>query len=51
LPAPPIIEGPPDPGDPPRPLARRLAWLAGIAVASALVTALVAYGLEALLPR
>ena len=46
-----ILEGPPEPGAPPRPLGRRLAWFAGIAAASALVTALIAYGLEALLPR
>jgi hypothetical protein len=46
-----IIEGPPGPGDPPRSLGRRLAWFAGIAVASALAVVLAAYGLEALLPR
>jgi hypothetical protein len=45
-----IIDGPPEPGDPPRPLRRRLAWFAGLALASALATALVAYGLKALLP-
>ena len=46
-----IIEGPPGPGEPGRPLGRRLAWFMGIALASAVATALVAYGLEALLPR
>ena len=45
-----IIDGPPGPGDPPRPLWRRLAWFAGLALASALTTALAAYGLKALLP-
>ncbi len=48
---PPIIEGPPGPGDPPRPVLRRLGWFIGIAVSSALATALAAYGLEVLLPR
>ncbi len=46
-----IIEGPPAPGDPPRPPWRRLAWFAALAVGSAAATALVAWGLEALLPR
>ena len=45
-----IIDGPPDPDDPPRPLWRRLAWFTGLALASALATATVAYGLKALLP-
>lgn len=48
---PPIIEGPPGPRDPPRPILRRLGWFIAIAVGSALATALAAYGLEALLPR
>ncbi len=48
---PPIIrlEGPPEPGEPPRPLARRLAWFAALALAGAGVTAGVSYGLRALL--
>lgn len=46
-----IIEGPPDPDEQRRPLARRLAWFVAIAIASAAATALAAYGLEALLPR
>ena len=46
-----IIEGPPDRDERRRPLARRLAWFVAIALASAAATALVAYGLEALLPR
>ena len=44
-----IIDGPPEPGDPPPPLWRRLAWFAGLALASALATALVAYGLKMML--
>jgi hypothetical protein len=45
-----IIEGPPDPGEPSRPLWRRLAWFAGLALASLAVTACAAYLLKALLP-
>ena len=45
-----IIEGPPERGDPQSSLLRRLAWFAGLALASGLATALVAYGLKALLP-
>ncbi len=45
-----IIEGPPEPGAPARPLWRRLAWFVGLAGAAALATAAVAYGLKALLP-
>jgi len=46
-----IIEGPPEPGAATaRPLWRRLVWFVGLAVVSAAATALVAYGLEALLP-
>lgn len=45
-----IIEGPPGPDDPPRPLWRRLAWFAGLALASLAATGVVAYGLKALLP-
>jgi hypothetical protein len=44
-----IIEGPPKPGDPAPPLWKRLAWFAGLALAAAAATTLVAYGLEALL--
>ena len=50
-PMPVIIEGPPAPGAPSRPLWRRLAWFAALALGSAAATVLVAYGLEALLPR
>jgi hypothetical protein len=44
-----IIEPPPEPGAAPRPLAARLAWFFGLAVAGSLTTALVAYGLRSLL--
>ena len=43
-------EGPPGPDDPPAPLIQRVAWFAGLAIAAALGTALVAYALKALLP-
>ncbi|MGI8839834.1 MAG: hypothetical protein ACR2F8_03475 [Caulobacteraceae bacterium] len=46
-----IIEGPPAPGDPSRPLWRRVAWFVALALGSAAATALTAWGLEALLPR
>jgi len=46
-----IIEGPPPPGAPPTGRwAARLAWFVGLALGSALATALVAYALKALLP-
>jgi len=45
-----IIEGPPTPGAPPRPLSRRLAWFFGLALGAALATGLAADGLRALLP-
>jgi hypothetical protein len=45
-----IIEPPPGPEAPVAPLWRRLAWLALIALGAAIATALVAYGLKALLP-
>lgn len=44
-----IIEPPPEPGEPARPLATRLAWFFGLAAAGALATGLVAYGLRSLL--
>jgi hypothetical protein len=47
--APPIIE-PPEREAPLAPLGQRLLWFAAIALASILATALVAYGLKALLP-
>ncbi len=45
-----IIEPPPGPDWTPPALWKRLAWFAGIALASVGVTALVAYGMKALLP-
>ena len=45
-----IIEPPPGPDWTPPPLWKRLAWFAGIAVASVMVTGVVAYGMKALLP-
>lgn len=44
-----IIEPPPSGEGPPRPLAVRLAWFAGLAIVSAVATATVAYLLKALL--
>ena len=44
-----IIEGPPEPGDRPGPLWKRLAWFAGLAVCAMTGTAIVAYALRALL--
>ncbi|WP_312160880.1 hypothetical protein [Phenylobacterium sp.] len=45
-----IIEGPPEPGAPPPPLWKRLAWFVGLALAASAVTALTAYAMKALLP-
>ena len=44
-----IIEGPPEPDAPQRPLGRRLAWFAGLALAGLVSVAVVAYALKALL--
>jgi hypothetical protein len=44
-----IIEPPPEPGAPPGPLWKRLAWFFGLALTAALATAAVAYLLKALL--
>ena len=46
---PPIIEGPPEPGEAKQPLAKRLAWFAAIWIASLVGTAAVAYALRALI--
>ncbi len=45
-----IIEPPPEPGAPLRPLWKRLLWFVGLAVLGTLATAAVAYVLKALLP-
>ena len=45
-----IIEGPPEPGASLGPLWKRLIWFIALAVGGALVTAVVAYGLKALMP-
>jgi uncharacterized protein involved in exopolysaccharide biosynthesis len=44
-----IIEPPPEPDAPLRPLWKRLGWFFGLAVSAALATAIVAYALRALL--
>ena len=44
-----IIEPPPETGAPSGPLWKRLAWFVGLAAASMSATAVVAYGLKALL--
>ncbi len=44
-----IIEGPPEADEPPAPLIHRLAWFVGLAISGTLATAMVAYGLRALL--
>jgi hypothetical protein len=44
-----IIEPPPEPGATPGPLWKRLGWFFGLAVSAMLATAIVAYGLRALL--
>lgn len=46
---PPIIEGPPEEGDAPQPLGRRLMWFALIWVCSFAAVAAVAYALRALI--
>ena len=45
-----IIEGPPPPDAPQRPLGRRLAWFFGLALAAVSATAVVVAILRALLP-
>jgi len=44
-----IIEPPPEAGEAPPPLWKRLSWFVGIALASTVATAAVAYALKALL--
>ncbi len=45
-----IIERPPEPGAPTEPLWKRLAWMLVLALGASIATALVAYGMKALLP-
>jgi hypothetical protein len=45
----PIIEGPPGPDEPERPLHARLLWFAVLWIASLAAVAVVAYGLRALI--
>jgi len=44
-----IIEPPPEPGAPPGPLWKRLSWFFGLTLSAMLATAIVGYGLRALL--
>jgi len=46
---PPIIEGPPEEGEPPRPLGKKLIWFAALWIASLAAVAAVAYTLRALI--
>jgi hypothetical protein len=46
---PPIIEGPPEEGEPRRPLGKRLLWFVALWVGSAIAVAAVAYALRALI--
>ncbi|WP_304169199.1 hypothetical protein [Phenylobacterium aquaticum] len=45
-----IIEPPPEPGTPPDPLWRRLAWFAALGVAGTATAATLAWVMKALLP-
>ena len=46
---PPTIEGPPEPGDPKRPLGKSLLWFAALWVGGVAAVAIAAYGLRALI--
>jgi hypothetical protein len=46
---PPIIEGPPEDGDPKQPLGKRLLWLVALWTASLIAVVAVAYTLRALI--
>lgn len=46
---PPTIEGPPEPGDPKRPLGKSLIWFAALWVGALAAVAAVAYALRALI--
>lgn len=45
----PIIEGPPEEGEPQRPLGQRLGWFVALWIASLCVVAAIAYSLRALI--
>jgi hypothetical protein len=45
----PIIEGPPEEGEPHRPLSRRLVWFVLLWLASLIAVAAIAYSLRALI--
>jgi hypothetical protein len=45
----PIIEGPPEAGDTPRPLGKRLLWFAALWVGGLVAVAALAYALRALI--
>lgn len=45
---PPIIEGPPEEGDAPTPLGKRLLWFVALWLGSLIAVGAVAYGLRAL---
>jgi len=47
----PIIEGPPEAGEPKQPLGKRLLWFAAIWLVSLVSVAAVAYALRALIVR
>jgi hypothetical protein len=46
---PPIIEGPPEEGDAPQPLGKRVLWFAALWLGSLIAVAAVAYALRALI--
>jgi len=46
---PPIIEGPPEPGEARRPLGKRLLWFVALWFGGLIAVAAVAYGLRALI--
>ena len=46
---PPTIEGPPEPGDPKRPLGKSLLWFAALSVGGLAAVAAVAYALRAMI--
>ncbi|MFO1017559.1 MAG: hypothetical protein U1E03_08180 [Hyphomonadaceae bacterium] len=46
---PPIIEGPPEEGEAPRPLGKRLLWFVALWLGGLIAVAVAAYGLRALI--